>query len=299
MTLRRITFVLLMLAIAVTGAVAQELIVEYVEGYLEVRDSGSWYELYIGDVVGRDDVIRLDEGAYAELSDGSLTIRLTRAATYEMADLLESAQDQQRANIGSLVANRLGRMTNSDDRGSTTVGGVRASEAATEDRLQWAGGADVDELAEEGMLMLDEGDYLEAFYIFEEAYEYSSFEEEGDFLFLMGYALALDGEVNEALTYYEDAQLEPESEYYADYKLAYSQLLIEVFAFEEAGNVLEDFLEMAQDADDYDMQYAFFLLGIAMDGAGMSDAAAGAFEQAVGINADADLTATAEAFLGE
>ncbi len=295
MTIRRITFVLLLLAIAVTGAVAQELVVEYVEGYLELRDSGSWYELYIGDVVDRDDVIRLDEGAYAELSDGLVTIRLTRAATYEMEDLLDSVQNQQRANIGSLVANRLGRMTNSDDRGATTVGGVRASEAATEDRLQWAGGADVDELVEEGIRMLDEGDYLEAFYIFEEAYEYSSFEEEGDFLFLMGYALALEGDVGEALSYYEDAALEPDSEYYDDYMMAYAQLLIETFAFEDAVALLEEYVEESE--DDYDRQYGYLLLGIAFDGAGDADASEAALEEAADIDADGDITNAAMAML--
>lgn len=288
----------ILLFISFLGAVAlpaQELIVEYVEGYLEIQDGGSWYELYIGDVVERDSSVRVDSGSYAEISDGAVTIKLLRPGVYTIGELLDSAQAQSDAGLGSLIAGRVGRLVGEDDRGAASAGGVRASEAATDDRMQWAGGAEVDELIEEGVTMLEEGDYEEAFYIFEEAYEYSSFDQEPDLLFLMGYSLAFMGETVDALDYFADAALDPENEYYDSYAVAYAQLLLETFAFEDAADLLDEYLVTAEDPAD--VQYAYLLYGMALRGAGRPDQAREALEEAAASEADPGVRRAARSLL--
>ena len=65
---RSILFVIPLLLVA-TVVMGQEFIVDYVDGYLDVDDSGSWYELYIGDPVGVSDTVRLGQTSSAGLAD--------------------------------------------------------------------------------------------------------------------------------------------------------------------------------------------------------------------------------------
>ena len=84
--------------------VGQDFIVDYVDGYLDVDDGGSWYELYIGDPVAADDVVRLGADSYAELSNGVTTIKLTRPGTYDISQLASSARRTASSGVGGLVS---------------------------------------------------------------------------------------------------------------------------------------------------------------------------------------------------
>lgn len=267
---RSILFIVPLLLVSAM-VVGQEFTVDYVEGYLDIQENGSWYELYIGDPVGSGDTVRLDSGSYAEISDGAITIKLTRPGVYNISELAASARTTQRSGVGSLVLGRVGRLTGQEtQRTQTTAGGVRASEAVNQNQPTWAGGESVDELIEEGLGLLNEGDFQDAYWVFQEAYDYALDDAEyAKSLFYYGYGAALIGNTSEAFELLEEIGPDPDTEFFEDHVIVLGQLLIETFAYEDA----IDYLAMVTDEDDADVeaeaqQSALLLQGLAYDGMG-------------------------------
>jgi tetratricopeptide (TPR) repeat protein len=246
----------------------QDFVVEYLDGYLDLDEGGSWYELYIGDTVSADDTVRLDDG-YAELSDGTLTIRLTRPGTYYVGNLVSSARRTNNSGVGGLVINRIGRLTGQQEEPQqTAAGGARASEAVNQNQPTWAGGESVDELINQGVALLQEGEYQDAYWRFLEANEYAFDDTEiARSLFYYGYSAALIGKTPEAFKLLYEVGPDPETDYYEDHVIVLGQLLIETFAFEDAIDQLEPLVESGA-AEAGARQSAMLLTGLAYEGLG-------------------------------
>lgn len=269
---RLIPLVTIALLVSV-GLVAQEIVVGYVDGVLEVRDENSWVDLFIGDGLDPSDQIRLNTGSYAELTTGETTVKLSRGGSYEVSDLIEGTGRTESAGIAGLVLNRIGRLTGREDeqREQTAAGGARASEAVSQQGPTWAGGESVDELIEEGVGLLNEGAYEDAYYVFQEAYDYAITDTEyAKAVFYYGYASTLVGKSAQAFDLLEEIEPDSQTDFFASHVLALGQLLVESFAYEEA----IDYLGLLDDADGQapeDVQSAQLLMGIAYDGLGMAD----------------------------
>jgi len=274
----RILAITLLILLAVAGF-AQEFTVDYIDGYLEIQDGG-WYELVIGDPVGAQDTVRLGDGSYAELSDGSVTIKLTRPGVYHIADLSTSARRTGSSGVGSLILNRVGRLTGSDNQQQqTTAGGVRASEAVNQNQPTWAGGESVDELIKEGLNLLNEGEIQDAYWVFQEAYDYALDDDEyAVSAFYYGYGAALVGKTEEAFKLLEEVGPNPDTDYFADHVIVLGQLLVETFAFDDAIDYLS-MLTNKTDADPEARQQALLLSGLAYDGMGDKRQARSALQQ--------------------
>ncbi len=232
--------VLLVLA-GVGTLFGQDVVVEYVDGYLDVQEDGEWYPLYIGDRVEQDATVRLEDGSYAELVFNSVTVRLRRGGQYRVASLFESAGRVEQAGIGAMIASRVASMTTEQDDSQTAVGGVRASEAVQEPEISWAGGESVDDLIAEGILLIEDGAYQDAYWAFADAYDYALTDQEYErSAFFLGYAAMLVGETGEALGLLEDVGPNPETDYYEQHALSLAQLLIQEFAYDDALDVLND-----------------------------------------------------------
>lgn len=276
--MKRTILPLAILAFLAVGAFAQDFTVDYVDGYLEVRD-GAWYELYIGDPVSANDTVRLGDNSYAEISDGMVTIKLTRPGTYRIADLSSSARRTGGSGVGSLILTRVGRLTgNEEQQQQTAVGGVRASEAVNQNQPTWAGGESVDELIKEGLGLLNAGEVQDAYWVFQEAYDYALDDDEyAKSAFYYGYGAALVGETSEAFELLEDVGPDPDTDYFADHVIVLGQLLVETFAFEDALDYLGLLTnDSAQDKEA--RQQALLLAGLAYDGMGDTRQARTQFE---------------------
>jgi tetratricopeptide (TPR) repeat protein len=280
--MKRIILLATIAALASVGLVAQEIVVGYVDGVLQVREGTSWADLFIGDGLEPSDQIRLRGDAYAELTTGQTTVKLSRSGTYEVSDLIEGTGRTESAGIAGLVLNRIGRLTGREDgqQEQTAAGGARASEAVNQNAPTWAGGESVDELIDEGVSLLNEGAYQDAYYVFQEAYDYAITDAEyGKALFYYGYAFTLVGKSAQAFDLLEENGPDPQTDYFANHVLALGQLLVESFAYQEAIGYLE-LLENADGQDPEDRQSAQLLMGIAYDGLGMADEAQAYLERA-------------------
>lgn len=270
-----------LLVLAGAGALfGQDVVVEYVDGYLDIDENGEWYPLYIGDEIGIDSTVRLEDGSYAELARGTATVRLRRGGEYQVSSLFEAAGRVAQSGIGAMIASRVSAMTTEQDDSQTAVGGVRASEAVAEPEISWAGGESVADLIDEGLLLLDDGAYQDAYWAFADAYDYSLTDEEYErSAFFLGYASMLIGENAEALELLEEVGPNPETDFYAQHALSLSQLLIQEFAYEDALDVLADLAASAP--DDQTMLTANLLRGIAHSGMGDNAGARRFFQQVI------------------
>jgi len=152
----------------------------------------------------------------------------------------------------------------------TAAGGARASEAVNQNAPTWAGGETIDELIAEGTDLLNEGAYEDAYYVFEEAYDYAISDlEYSRALFYYGYASTLVGRNAQAFDLLEEIGPDQETDYFASHVLALGQLLVESFAYDEAIDHLTVLAEDDEQAPE-DIQSAQLLLGIAYDGLGMA-----------------------------
>ena len=257
-----------LLLLASSHLFSQDLSVAYIEGLVELQDERDWQQVYIGDVVPENAVLRVGENAYAEISTPSTVLRLVRPGTYRMEELAVETESRQSLRLSSLVTSRIRSVTRTRPRGQGAVGGVRGSEAAQAgDGLTWMGGESVSELIEDGKAQLEAGDYEGAYYLFGEAYQFADGAARDEALFYMGYTAYLQGNWSEALSSLERADLDPDVEYYHDHALTLAQLLVESFAYNDALEVLDSYLTEA-DPTGENRQTALLLTGLSYEGLG-------------------------------
>jgi tetratricopeptide (TPR) repeat protein len=266
--MKRVAIGVVILIASVAGVNAQSVVVEYLEGSVEVREGSSWYSISIGESVSSDAELRLGRGGYAEIADGSGTITLARQGTYDLSNIIKSAQDNRSANVGSLLFSRVkqvaGQREQSEQR-DTAAGGVRASEAAQGPDISWAGAESASDLISDGLARLSEEDYNEAYFLFEEAYNVADSATANKAQFYMGYAAYLSGKQRQAVKALTRAELQPDSDYYTDHVLTLAQLYVETFAYQDAAELVEQFLEQGP-SEDSARQTALLLAGLSHKG---------------------------------
>ncbi|MFP4485198.1 MAG: hypothetical protein ACLFO1_10135 [Spirochaetaceae bacterium] len=258
---------------------AQEYLVDYVEGLVEVRDGDQWYELFIADTILDSDEIRVSDGAYLELSSGRAAMKITRPGIYAVAGIVSQSQRREQTGLGSLLTNQIGRFSQEEVRTESTVGGVRASEAAKEDEPTWVGGESVPELIAEAVTMLEAGNYEEAYYIMDEASYYAFGNEKPEADFYLGYTASLVGETQTAFASLEAHEPDPDADYYDSHVLTLADLYVQTFAYEEAESLIEAYLARGE-GDPESAQHAHLLLGMSRQGRGDQRGARTAFQEA-------------------
>jgi tetratricopeptide (TPR) repeat protein len=268
--------------------------VDYLDGYLDVKEDGEWYELYIGDILTDADTIRLDEDSVAELSLPGTKLTLTRPGIYVIADLIEASGEQRSVGIASVIGKKLRTIVQEPKQEQTAVMGVRGSK--TDDELEWMSG-DTAELLEAGKDYLAEGEYADAVEVFEEAYDFADPSEETEVLFYLGFTNALMGQLRVAVEALEFVEPDPSAEFFVDLVLLKGQLLTETFAFEEAIEWLEAHTPEIEDS--VATQMSLLLTGVSYKGLGNSGLAKKSLERAVAIDAMSDAGQAAQSLLGE
>ena len=58
---KQIMLPVFLILFALLPSVAQTVTIDYIDGYLDVMERGSWVEAYIGDTLSASDSVRLDE----------------------------------------------------------------------------------------------------------------------------------------------------------------------------------------------------------------------------------------------
>lgn len=265
-TMKVRTIVVALIVVAAAFAGAQSFSADYVQGTVNIQQNGRWYDVAIGDSIPPGGTIKLGAGSYAELSNGAVTIKLTRPGTYQMADLVRANATNSSAGLGSILAGRIDGLAKGGDRqSSTSVGGVRAAEAQSGPQTVWAGGDNSDELIKQGLTLLKQGSYNDAFYRFKDAYDNADSSIAPEARFYMGYAASLKNDTLNAITYLTSYKPDPAKSYYAAQVLTLAQVYVQTFAYKDALDLLGPFLASSA-ASGSDLQTAYLLQGLAYRG---------------------------------
>ncbi len=120
-------------------AAAQQVVqVDWVEGTVERMVGSAWRAVDIGDSFGTDTTLRLAKGASAELSSGSVHVRLLAPGTYKLADAFAKAKGGSPA---SDTAAKIAKLAGKGDYNlvTATTAGVRGDLQATPppSSIQW------------------------------------------------------------------------------------------------------------------------------------------------------------------
>jgi len=121
--------VIFLLLIAILPLTAEELMVEYLEGILEIGQGSNWIEVDIGDTIPQNSYLRLSDNGLAELSAGAVTITLNQDGTFSAENLLTSGREVAAWDIASLVNSKLGKLISPEQQQGDAVMGVRGDAA--------------------------------------------------------------------------------------------------------------------------------------------------------------------------
>jgi len=292
--MKRASALVLLILIAAIPLLAEDLLVEYVEGTLEIKEGATWGELYIGDMIPENSMIRLSGNGLAELSTRTVTVTLSDEGTYNTQSLLRSGQKIASWDIGSVVNSKLSKLITPGGQGQTAVMGVRGA-AADEDQMTWVeeGG----EYLEEGKQLLADGLFDEAIPVFKEGANWALTEEERyEHLFYAAYAHSLKGDNALALIMLEDMQLGSDAPVFTDYMLLKGKLLIENLAFEEALSLFAQYLKYPDMGET--TQVVHFLSAVCYQGLDKTAEARKSLEAAYKIDSSSEYGQTAQRMMG-
>ncbi len=288
--MKHLTMVMWLALALCASANAQELRVQYLEGLVEVQKGAAWHELAVGDSVPASGVLRLDDGAIAELAGGGTTVRLTRRGTYELAGLVSASAQSKSAGIGTFLTQRAKAMAGARSvKADASAAGVRG-EAKDDRAVQWVGGESADALISSGIEKLASGDYKAAYAIFEDARDAAGSASGPDAAraaFYLGYASYLNGDLASALRQLEKPRPDPSSSTYNDHVLVLAQLLVETFAYADAADLLQGYIGSGTPRGD-NLQTARLFLGLSQKGLGNRQQAAESLRAAQQMNAGSD-----------
>ncbi len=268
------TLIFFIFIISVSQIFSIDFTADYIDGFLDVKENGSWSEVYIGDTLSGNVLVRLDEGSYAEFSYGrGNIIKLTRPGTYQLAKLVDSKREVSESGVAAIFSNKFKTLLKDDKtKTQTTIGGVRAAEAENIS-VEWMSGG-TSELILDGRNALEERNFKKAEEFFKDAYELAADDyEENDALFFLGLTAAMKGNYSDALSHLDNAFFESDFEFYTDYYMLKGQLLIESFAYNEAFEFLNGYNFDLENITDEKLQEIYFMQAVAGNNSGkVSDA---------------------------
>lgn len=285
------------LLLLASGLSALDLTVEYVDGYLDLKDGDQWVELFVGDPVPDTGTVKLGTNSIAEFSAPGVKLTLTRPGVYELGNLVDASGEQRSSGLASIVGNKVASLFSEKQVDSqAAVMGVRG--AKSESEIQWMTG-DTAELLATGQERLEEQDLDAALDLFLEAYDYAEMDEETEVLFYLGYTSYLLGDLAGAAGYFGDIiEVDTEAEFFPNLLLVNAQVLIETFAFQEAVDWLSEY-QNADTVNESVRQTALLLEGVGHKSLGATGKAKQALEASRSIDPDTEIAKAAENFLSQ
>ena len=227
-----------------------QIVAEYVDGRVEIRTTGPWSELFIGDEVSPDGTLRVFPGGAAELSNGPQKVSIRLPGEY----LVEAL-------VGDPVSSpsRLISPADQNVRSRIATGGVRASEAVEDNK-----GLPVSasrSAIERGRALLAEGLIDQARDLFLEAFDFAfSLEEESESAYLVGYSELVLGRSEDALEWFDYVEVQ-DAPWTPSFLLSYAQSLFEVHRSADALELLDSHAELLS-ADESQAQIADYFRGV-------------------------------------
>ncbi len=137
---------------------AEDFLLVYSEGEVFENENGTWYELYIGDMLSDTSTLKIGPNSMVEIDANGNTLLLNKPGTYKLGELLT-----QTSKVSAWGNNPVFKKFLSGDNGrsnvQTAVMGVRGSATETDD-VEWL--SEDSMIIDEAIVMIDDGDFNSA-----------------------------------------------------------------------------------------------------------------------------------------
>ena len=234
---------------------AEENTLDYLEGFLEVKGSTGWEEVYIGETLPSDAYLRLSDNGYAEILMGDVMVTLIQDGEYYMKELVRGITTVSSGSID--LKKKLTLNSDYEKWQQEATMGVRGAEQSSMDFN--TGMEDATTYLNAGLELLVQEDYKNALVNFEEGWEF--FEDANSLFFSAVCYEALGQKRSYVRTLQSVISEDLDEEYKASYAIRLSDLLISSLAFDEAVSLLEKYTIPGKGLMGEEGQKIHYLLG--------------------------------------
>ena len=276
---------------------AEEGYVTFVDGYADLQDGSDWIYLDIGDTVKESDTIKLDYDSFIEIKFHDTKLTISQEGTYHIDSLLSDDASLSNSNFGSKVNDIFSKLLYEDKSLSqSTVGGVRASDAALEADNIFGEGY-FNDIAAEAKDMYKDGDIDSAYDLFLDAYDFAEDnEQETEALYYLALISYESGEIRNALSYIDDIYLNEYSDFYGYVVFLKGKILLDTHGYQQS---LDWLAENPLEEDDPLMQSVMLIEGLATIKNGDASNGKTILKQCAALNPNSDLAGTAQYFINQ
>lgn len=276
---------------------AQSVTVQFTDGQLEVQRGGGWSLVDAGAELAADSVVRLAPGSHAELAQGQRVITLSRPGTYRLPDLFKAAGAASSWGMSSVVSAKLSALA-----GTRAVAPQSAQMGARGSAQGNAGITWVEdeagEMVRSGIKLLADGRTNDALSAFQQAADGATDRDtEAAARFYAAYVHDQLGQSAQAIRLIARVSPAATVDYYRDFVLLKSRLLIESAAPADALPLIDGYLSISPAGDG--AQAAHVLAAFALRALGDSQAARARLQIARDIAPASELGKKANALIGE
>jgi tetratricopeptide (TPR) repeat protein len=229
----RYIFLICLFFVIIHGIPAQECVVEYIDGILEMKQDNKWIEVEEGAILPLTAIIQTHDNTLVELNLDQELYTISAKGIYNLHTIMTKSEDINSWNIGTMIEKKLALMIEDDMTQYEATMGVRGDETTDPDDIDWMESSEY--TVWEGQKLIDAGEYEKALEYFHNAF-LNAFDEneENEYLFYIGYCYALLGEKIHALISLSKIDIQEDVSYYGHFILIKSRLLAESLSFQKA-----------------------------------------------------------------
>lgn len=239
-------FIFLLISI-IPGVTAEDCIVEYIEGNLEMEQDDTWVKVEQGDVIPLTARLKTDDNTLAELSLGNQFYTISEKGIYSLDMIISNSKDAFSWNIGTVVGKKLAFIMEDEINQYEGSMGVRSEDSSLDsDEIDWMESSEF--IVWEGQKLINTGKYENALSYFQQAFLDAVDENEGnEYLFYIGYCYELLGNKTQAFLTLSQIKVPQEASYYGHYVLLKSRLLAEGLSYQKALTLMNEYLDKFPD----------------------------------------------------
>jgi len=292
MKTRFLPYFILLFLLFTAALYAQDFQLIYNEGEISVKQGSSWVDIYPGDLLPENSVVRLDRGEIAEFASAGASVLFSKPGTYQLKSAVKQKEAQQVGGLSS-VFNRVAKIGRSGEQGQSQAMGVRGAEAGDNFELTWV--EEDTQSFEKAKSAYDRQDYSAAVDIFENEVDPMLLSDESAYWYYLASSYLNMDKKGPALQIALSHEADEYSRVYPEFVLLKGRLYMESSDFSEAAVQFKEYIDRV--SSPAQLQLGHFLYGFSQQQNGNESESRKALNEAVRINADSEITSLAEQFL--
>ncbi|MCK5153760.1 MAG: hypothetical protein KAQ93_05315 [Spirochaetales bacterium] len=284
-------FVIILLFSILVWSSAEDLLLVYAEGDVFENENGTWYELFIGDMLSDSSTLKIGLNSMVEIDANGNTLLLNKPGTYKLGELITKTSKVS-AWGNNPVFKKFLSGDNARSSVQTAVMGVRGSATETDD-VEWL--SEDSMIIDEAIALIGDGEFNEVIDFLSEEMDFAFEEDLSDYNYYIGYSYYMLGSSGRALSYLNKVESNYDTEYYPDFVVLKGSLLLESLAYNDALDLFNEFLRN----DDFSgtAQAVNYLSASALKGLGKDKDAEKKLEITVKMNPSSDIGRSADLLL--